>query len=125
MTSREQFEEWFSNDVVGADVTFPDFEDGEYIAGEVYDDQLYIMLQAMWMAWKASRAAVEIKLPNQACLATWHYAGSPPDDFYEDIEISRKPSEDKSFDGTEPFPLLTKWEVEQAIESAGLKVKGD
>ncbi|MFU1816556.1 hypothetical protein ACM6O4_08950 [Citrobacter portucalensis] len=64
MTSREQFEEWFSNDVVGAEVTFPDFEDGEYIAGEVYDDQLYIMLQSMWMAWEASRAAIEITAPK-------------------------------------------------------------
>lgn len=64
MTSREQFEEWFSNEVVGADVTFPDFEDGEYIADEVYDDQLYIMLQAMWMAWKASRTEIEIMMPE-------------------------------------------------------------
>ncbi|MEB0886571.1 hypothetical protein VC838_19190 [Citrobacter freundii] len=74
MTSREQFEEWFSNDIVGADVTFPDFEDGEYIAGEVYDDQLYIMMQAMWMAWKASREAVDIKLPAKVeCSPYEHY----------------------------------------------------
>lgn len=70
MTSREQFEEWFSNDVVGADVTFPDFEDGEYIAGEVYDDQLYIMLQAMWLAWQASRA--EIGVDHPVCWRTYY-----------------------------------------------------
>lgn len=106
MTSREQFEAWFKSDY------HPD-KSGPYLK------------DALFLAWQASRAAVEIKLPNQACLATWHYAGCGPDDYYEDIEISRKPSEDKSVDGTEPFPLLTKWEVEQAIESAGLKVKGD
>ncbi|HAS9758326.1 TPA: hypothetical protein I8N27_003349 [Salmonella enterica subsp. enterica serovar Derby] len=111
MTSREQFEEWFSDGInEGMKVS--------YSGG--YEN---LITQTAWMAWQASRAAIEIKLPNQACLATWHYAGSPPDDFYEDIEISRKPSKDKSVDGTEPFPLLTKWEVEQAIESAGLKVK--
>lgn len=110
MTSREQFEAWFQQKYkVTADTM----------------KVMQIKVELAWESWQASRAAVEIKLPNQACLATWHYAGSAPDDFYEDIEISRKPSEDKSVDGTEPFPLLTKWEVEQAIESAGLKVKGD
>lgn len=69
MTSREQFEEWFSNDVAGADVNFPDFEEGEYIAGEVYDDQLYIMLQAMWMAWQASRAAVDVEILSEPFIA--------------------------------------------------------
>ena len=61
--SRKQFEEWFMEDVVGAAVDFPEFEDGEYVAGEVYDEQLYVMLQAMYMAWTASRSAIEIELP--------------------------------------------------------------
>ncbi|EOX5225667.1 hypothetical protein AB3H13_26910 [Escherichia coli] len=114
MTSREQFEHQCRNGLVNGGLAV--FENGVYVSE---------LTRAVWSGWQASRAAVEIKLPNQACLATWHYAGSPPDDFYEDIEISRNPSKDKSVDGTEPFPLLTKWEVEQAIESAGLKVKGD
>ena len=58
LAQREKFEAWFVNDVVGADVTFPTFEDGEYSEGEIYDEQLYFMLQAMWMAWKA--ASVEL-----------------------------------------------------------------
>jgi len=62
--SRKQFEEWFMDDVVGAAVDFPEFEDGEYVAGEVYDEQLYVMLQAMYMVWAASRAAIEIELPK-------------------------------------------------------------
>lgn len=53
--SRAQFECWFAHEVVGADVVFPDFEDGEYVEGDLYDAQLYVMLQAMWMAWQASR----------------------------------------------------------------------
>lgn len=56
-SSREQFEAWFANDVVGAEVIFPEYKDGEYLEEDVYDEQLYIMLQAMWMAWSASRAA--------------------------------------------------------------------
>lgn len=56
LAQREKFEAWFVNDVVGADVTFPTFEDGEYSEGEIYDEQLYFTLQAMWMAWKAASA---------------------------------------------------------------------
>ncbi|MET5789149.1 hypothetical protein WIB57_07265 [Klebsiella pneumoniae] len=56
LAQREKFEAWFVNDVAGADVTFPAFEDGAYAVGEIYDEQLYFMLQAMWMAWKAAGA---------------------------------------------------------------------
>lgn len=56
LAQREKFEAWFVNDVVGAEVTFPGMEDGEYVEGEIYDEQLYFMLQAMWMAWKAAGA---------------------------------------------------------------------
>lgn len=117
MTSREQFEEWVSgttNSDLHRSIMLCRHENGNY-------NQL--STNHKWEAWQASRAMIEIELPNQACLATWHYAGCGPDDYYEAIEISRKPSEDKSADGTEPFQLLTKWEVEQAIENAGLKVK--
>lgn len=112
MTSREQFEQKIQH-AYGEDYLAVN-SDGDYVNWITAD---------LWEFWVASRAEIEIRLPNQACLATWHYAGCGPDDYYEAIEISRKPSEDKSVDGTEPFPLLTKWEVEQAIESAGLKVK--
>jgi len=59
--SREQFEVWFENDVVGAEVTFPAFADGEYVEGDLYDDQFYFMLQAMWMSWKAATKQTEAK----------------------------------------------------------------
>ena len=114
-SSREQFEEWFDEYTSSAP--------GRCKILRSVVGYRNIACQEQWEAWQASRAAIEIELPDQACLATWHYAGCGPDDYYEDIEISRKPSEDKSVDGTEPFPLLTKWEVEQVIESAGLKVK--
>ncbi|MCW9408918.1 hypothetical protein N5I62_03940 [Klebsiella quasipneumoniae] len=56
LAQREKFEACFVNDVVGSDVNFPAFKDGEYTEGEIYDEQLYFMLQAMWMAWKAAGA---------------------------------------------------------------------
>ena len=68
LAQREKFEAWFVNDVVGVDVNFPAFKDGEYTEGEIYDEQLYFMLQAMWMAWKAAGAELEsrtVKLPTR------------------------------------------------------------
>ncbi|EFB3571222.1 hypothetical protein NEP95_16690 [Escherichia coli] len=62
--SRKQFEKWFMDDVAGASFDFPGFKDGEYVVGEVYDEQLYVMLQSMYMAWTASREAIEIIQPK-------------------------------------------------------------
>lgn len=70
LAQREKFEAWFVNDVVGADVTFPAFEDGAYAEGEIYDEQLYFMLQAMWMAWKAAGAELVEALEKAQQLAT-------------------------------------------------------
>lgn len=73
LAQREKFEAWFADDVVGAEVTFPAFEDGEYVEGDVYDPQLYLMLQSMWMAWQAARVelvetlesrTVTVRLPS-------------------------------------------------------------
>lgn len=73
LAQREKFEAWFVNDVAGADVTFPAFEDGAYAEGEIYDEQLYFMLQAMWMAWKAAGAElVEALEKAQAGEKQWH-----------------------------------------------------
>ncbi|MEG8754788.1 hypothetical protein U4T08_15910 [Klebsiella pneumoniae] len=67
LAQREKFEAWFVNDVAGADVTFPAFEDGAYAVGEIYDEQLYFMLQAMWMAWKAAGAELVEALEKAQC----------------------------------------------------------
>lgn len=62
MTSREQFEACFENDIVGQKVTFPEFHDGEYTEGDLYDEQFYLILQAMWMAWQAASKVSEQQL---------------------------------------------------------------
>lgn len=102
--SRKQFQSWFADEIVGADVEFPEFEDGEYVAGKIYDGQLYVMLQAMYMAWTASRAAIEIELPAKNDISG--------DDH--------------------PIPDLVDWddgrnagiqECAEAIRAAGIKVK--
>lgn len=60
MTSREQFEEWVTKET-GFDLWRTEFPMTEW------DGQQYKCHQTnlAWMAWQASRAAIEIELPNQ------------------------------------------------------------
>ncbi|MEY7580307.1 hypothetical protein AB9D14_10285 [Klebsiella quasipneumoniae] len=111
LAQREKFEAWFVNDVVGADVTFPAFEDGAYAEGEIYDEQLYFMLQAMWMAWKAAGAElVEALEKAQHRIA--------------DLESRTvKLPEPEQWDITQV--LLCKKKVVAAIRAAGIKVEAE
>ncbi len=60
MTSREQFEEWVKEET-GLDLWRTEYPMTEW------DDQQYKCHQTniAWMAWQASRAVIEIELPNQ------------------------------------------------------------
>lgn len=80
MTSREQFEAWFAVDIVGCQVNFPEFDDGGYTEGDLYDDRFYLMLQSMWMAWQASRAEIEVELPERQDAADCYCLVYPVDD---------------------------------------------
>ncbi|APB06092.1 hypothetical protein [Raoultella ornithinolytica] len=175
LAQREKFEAWFVNDVVGADVNFPAFKDGEYAEGEIYDEQLYFMLQAMWMAWKAAGAAlvealekaqtinaaaeklvrckgryhseqnyralaalfgattpdlppldeesrtVTVKLPKPHAHLIWIQAGHAPDDYWDDVAVSNS-EKDRCCDGSERYPVYARWEIEEMLTDAGIKV---
>jgi hypothetical protein len=79
MRSREQFNEWFY----------------EYTGCNPKDSRYVNMVEMYWMAWQASRAAIEIELPEPCSQG----------DFCVDI------------------PAQAHHEVIEAIENAGLKVK--
>lgn len=91
MTSREQFEEWIKEE------TGLDLWRTEYPMTEL-DDQQYKCRQTnlAWMAWQASRAAIEIELPNQF-----------PGEYYLDRDV------------------IYADELIEELEQAGLKVKND
>ncbi|EKN4704218.1 hypothetical protein LGL88_12175 [Yersinia ruckeri] len=66
--SREEFETWFKREIIEMpDFEFNTFDDvtDEYVVtedGNIID--LYLQVQAMYMAWRASRESVDIKLPE-------------------------------------------------------------
>lgn len=86
MTSREQFEQKIQHDF-GEDYLAVN-DDGDYINWVTYD---------LWEYWVASRAAIEVELPEPCS----------PGDFCVDI------------------PAQAHHEVIEAIESAGIKVKNE
>lgn len=103
MTSREQFEEemsgkyeWFSYAIACADFCGDD-DDGYYVGGDYlyHGNSCSEALFWLWRGWQASRAAIEIELPEPCS----------PGDFCVDI------------------PAQAHHEVIEAIEMAGLKVK--
>lgn len=55
MTSREQFNEWFH----------------EYTGCDPKDNTYVNMVEMYWMAWQASRAAIEIELPEEESLGCY------------------------------------------------------
>ncbi|HIE9075743.1 TPA: hypothetical protein ACXP60_004358 [Klebsiella variicola subsp. variicola] len=129
LAQREKFEAWFVNDVVGADVNFPAFKDGEYAEGEIYDEQLYFMLQAMWMAWKAANAElVEALEKAQQRIASQreYYEGVIADGGKRIAELESrtvKLPEPEQWDISQI--LLCKKKVVAAIRDAGIKMEAE
>lgn len=89
MTSREQFEAWVKEET-GFDLWRTEYPMTEW------DDQQYKChhTNLAWMAWQASRAAIEIELPNQF-----------PGEYYIDRDV------------------IYVDELIEELEQAGLKVK--
>lgn len=83
MTSREQFEkemsdkyEWFSDAIACADFCGDD-DDGYYVGGDYlyYGKSCSEALFWLWRGWQASRAAIEVELPEEeslGCHAIYH-----------------------------------------------------
>lgn len=89
MTSRDQFEKWVKEET-GFDLWRTEYPMTEW------DNQQYKCHQTnlAWMAWQASRAAIEIELPNQF-----------PGEYYLDRDV------------------IYADELIEELEQAGLKVK--
>lgn len=115
MDSREQFENWAK--MIGGPK--PDLTRAN--SGLNYADSA---IDIAWLAWKASRAAIEIKLTPQPEKVVWGCAGNGPDDYYETIDFARSHDE-KSVDGTDAMSIYLDWQVKDALKEAGITVKGE
>lgn len=79
---------------------------------------------AAWSAWQASRAAIVVELPDPHAHLIWIQAGHAPDDYWDDVEVSRS-EQDKCCDGSDRYAVYAEHEVAEMLAAAGITVKGD
>jgi len=109
MESRAQFEAWFKNEIIETpDFVFNDFDenDNEYIVGEDDNEDLYLNIQAMFMAWTASRVAIVVDIAS-----------------HTEFEIEHMVSPEK--DGYSTGWIDGRNYAASQVRAAGITVKGD
>lgn len=63
---------------------------------------------------------VTVKLPKPHAHLIWIQAGHAPDDFWDDVAVSHS-EKDRCCDGSEPYPVYARWEIEEMLTAAGIK----
>lgn len=80
--------------------------------------------------WQAKRIAelesrtVTVKLPKPHAHLIWIQAGHAPDDYWDDVAVSHS-EKDRCCDGSERYPVYARWEIEEMLAAAGIKVEAE
>lgn len=67
---------------------------------------------------------VTVKLPKPHAHLIWIQAGHAPDDYWDDVAVSHS-ERDRCCDGSERYPVYTRWEIEEMLTAAGIKVEAE
>ncbi|EPO3852487.1 hypothetical protein ACYB6S_01160 [Klebsiella pneumoniae] len=67
---------------------------------------------------------VTVKLPKPHAHLIWIQAGHAPDDFWDDVAVSHS-EKDLCCDGSERYPVYARWEIEEMLAAAGIKVEAE
>ncbi|MGP6777518.1 hypothetical protein ACTZNF_07800 [Klebsiella pneumoniae] len=62
-----------------------------------------------------------VKLPKPHAHLIWIQAGHAPDDYWDDVAVSHS-EKDLCCDGSERYPVYARWEIEEMLAAAGIKV---
>lgn len=65
-----------------------------------------------------------VKLPQPHAHLIWIQAGHAPDDYWDDVEVSHS-EKDRCCDGSERYPVYARWEIEEMLAAAGIKVEAE
>ena len=63
-----------------------------------------------------------VKLPKPHAHLIWIQAGHAPDDYWDDVAVSHS-EKDLCCDGSERYPVYARWEIEEMLTAAGIKVE--
>lgn len=102
-SSREQFDKW--------------------VKESMHPSVSHTMVSICWDAWQASRQCIEVDLNPIPEKAIAVYGGYGPDNYYDTIEIARSHKE-VSADGSPAMSIYLDWQISEAFEKAGIKIKG-
>lgn len=67
---------------------------------------------------------VTVKLPKPHAHLIWIQAGHAPDDYWDDVAVSHS-EKDLCCDGSERYPVYARWEIEEMLAAAGIKVEAE
>lgn len=65
-----------------------------------------------------------VKLPKPHVHLIWIQAGHAPDDYWDDVAVSHS-EKDRCCDGSERYPVYARWEIEEMLAAAGIKVEAE
>ena len=65
-----------------------------------------------------------VKLPKPHAHLIWIQAGHAPDDYWDDVAVSHS-EKDLCCDGSERYPVYARWEIEEMLAAAGIKVEAE
>ena len=65
-----------------------------------------------------------VKLPEPHAHLIWIQAGHAPDDYWDDVAVSHS-EKDRCCDGSERYPVYARWEIEEMLAAAGIKVEAE
>lgn len=77
-----------------------------------------------WWGYRASRVNLVVALPEPHAHLIWIQAGHAPDDYWDDVEVSRS-EKDKCCDGSDRYPVYSEHEIAESLRSIGLSIKGE
>ena len=65
---------------------------------------------------------VTVKMPKPHAHLIWIQAGHAPDDYWDDVAVSHS-EKDRCCDGSERYPVYARWEIEDMLTAAGIKME--
>lgn len=65
-----------------------------------------------------------VKLPKPHAHLIWIQAGHAPDDYWDDVAVSHS-EKDRCCDGSERYPVYARWEIEDMLTDAGIKLEAE
>ncbi|HHT5490727.1 TPA: hypothetical protein ACTY4K_002352 [Klebsiella michiganensis] len=65
-----------------------------------------------------------VKMPKPHAHLIWIQEGHAPDDYWDDVAVSHS-EKDRCCDGSDRYPVYARWEIEEMLTAAGIKVEAE